>query len=140
MREPGTGRGPDGQRWSADEEDEGDRTKIGWRLFGDLVRAWAPGLSRPAVLAASSFAGLVGFAVLAFSFGLIVPVGPRTPWAGILGLVAVGHAVAWIMEGRVCRLHSALAEFDTPRWVVFFTLLLIPLTVVLGLLKRTAEV
>ena len=49
------------------------------------------------------------------------------------GLILYGHAIGFMMSGRPCKLHEALGELSGGQWVLFFTILSLPITVLLGL-------
>jgi hypothetical protein len=113
----------------------------GERAVG-LIGDWMPGLLRPGVIAASAAVGATGTALIAFAFGLL---GLRqymnlatTALIGAPGIVVCAQAAAWMVAGRFAWLPEALAEFEGKHWALFFSLLTLPVVVVVGLLKLAA--
>ena len=118
----------------AGPEDSGDRERAGLaNRLAVFVDAWMPGLLRPGIVILSVITALVGCAIMFFFllfFPTILPA--KLIFAGA-GLILYGHAIGFMMSGRPCKLHEALGELSGGQWVLFLTILSLPITVLLGL-------
>ncbi len=105
-----------------------------------FVGEWMPGLLRPWIIAVSALAALLGLAVMWFFIFVLPTILPAMLVFTTAGLVLYAHAIGFMMSGRISKLLEALAEFEGGQWVLFFTMLLLPLPAITALLVLAAEV
>lgn len=117
-------------------EDGGARARRAHGALITFVGEWLPGLLRPGVLLGVVVLGAAGVGVIVLGLYLLA-LGTWIGCAlvGAVGLVVYAQAVAWLLDGDFTLLHDALAGLDGARWALFFSLLLLPFTVLFGLLK-----
>jgi hypothetical protein len=117
------------------DTDAEDSVGPGMRLLqrvGDL----APGLFSPTVMLAAIVVGLAGLGIIALGIVLFlwgVLIGAFAVAAA--GLICYAQAIAMVLYGGFSWLPEMLADFDSPRWTVFFILVSLPI-VALTLLFR----
>jgi hypothetical protein len=101
-----------------------------------FLDSWMPGVFRPLLMLASIAVGMVGVWVTLFalSLGMVVALG-----MGAGGLIIYGHAVGWMLLGRFATLTTALSEIESKQWALFFSLMAVPVTIVLTVVTRAGS-
>jgi len=95
-----------------------------------------PGLFRIKVLLLAVVMALAAFGVLGLGlFFMMLGVWLSAFAIAAGGVVIYGQAVAWLLDGELTLLSNALADFDGPKWWIFFGLLSVPLVVLFLLLR-----
>lgn len=94
----------------------------------DICKGVVPGVFVPKVLILAIVAGLVGLA-LEYA-GLTIPMhGKARGLVLVAGVAAWAHAAAWVTNGELQSITSALAEFAGAKWAIFLTLWWGPVTI-----------
>ncbi len=101
---------------------------------------WMPGLLRPWIIAVSILTALLGLGVMWLFLFVLPTVLPARLIFAATGLVLYAHAIGFMMSGRISKLHEALVEIEEGQWVLFFTILLLPPTALIGLVALAAGV
>tara|TARA_R110002096_G_scaffold13182_1_gene46863 strand:- start:378 stop:725 length:348 start_codon:yes stop_codon:yes gene_type:complete len=106
----------------------------------EFLEAFLPGLFQLKVLTLSLGAGLLSVALVVMALTLFLsPKGQIALAVG--GLMCWGHGAAWLVNGEVESVPSALANFAGAKWGVFFALWWAPIAagwIVFGTLAQEA--